>query len=74
MGDFDRGDVVMVLDTESRQIACGIANYSSRDIRRIRRLRSDRIEPTLGHYFGDEVLHRDNIVLLTSVSSLARDG
>ena len=74
LGDFDRGDVVMVLDTESHQIACGISNYSSRDIGRIRRLRSDRIEPTLGHYFGDEVLHRDNIVLLAGVSPLARDS
>ncbi len=74
LGEFDRGDVVMVVDTESHQIACGIANYSSRDIRRIRRLRSDRIEPTLGHYFGDEVLHRDNIVLLAGVSPLARDS
>ena len=65
LGDFDRGDVVMVLDTERRQLACGISNYSSRDIRHIRRLRSDRIEATLGHYFGDEVLHRDNIVILS---------
>ena len=68
LGDFDRGDVVMVMDTERRQLACGISNYSSRDIRHIRRLRSDRIESTLGHYFGDEVLHRDNIVILKGVS------
>ena len=70
LGDFDRGDVVMVLDTERHQIACGITNYSSRDITHIRRLRSDRIEPTLGHYFGDEVLHRDNIVLLNQTATV----
>ena len=68
LGDFDRGDVVMILDSHRQQIACGISNYSSRDIRHIRRLKSDRIEPTLGHYFGDEVLHRDNIVILNQTA------
>ena len=67
-GDFDRGDVVMVLDTQRHRIACGISNYSSHDIRHIRRLRSDRIELALGHYFGDEVVHRDNIVILNQTA------
>ena len=74
LGDFDRGDVVMVLDTERHQLACGISNYSSRDIRHIRRLRSDRIESTLGHYFGDEVLHRDNIVILNQTAHVEIEG
>ena len=65
LGDFERGDVALVLDTNRRQIACGISNYSSLDIRHIRRLRSDRIQATLGHYFGDEVMHRDNMVILS---------
>ena len=66
LGNFARGSVVLVLDSQRRQVACGIANYSSEDIRLIRRMRSDRIEATLGHYFGDEVLHRDNIVILNN--------
>ena len=74
LGDFDRGDVVMILDTERHHLACGISNYSSRDIRRIRRLRSDRIELTLGHYFGDEVLHRDNIVILNQTAHAETAG
>ncbi len=65
VGDFDRGDVVMVVDSDQHQVACGIANYSSEDILTIRKLRSDRIESTLGHYYGDEVVHRDNIVILS---------
>ena len=68
LGEFDRGDVVMVLDTQRHRIACGISNYSSRDIKHIRRLRSDRIELALGHYFGDEVVHRDNIVILNQTA------
>jgi glutamate 5-kinase len=74
LGDFDRGDVVLVLDTERHQLACGISNYSSRDIKHIRRLRSDRIELTLGHYFGDEVLHRDNIVILNQTAHAEAAG
>jgi glutamate 5-kinase len=74
LGDFDRGDVVLVLDTERHQLACGISNYSSRDIRHIRRLKSDRIELTLGHYFGDEVLHRDNIVILNQTAHVETMG
>ena len=64
LGQFERGDVVKVLDDQRHEVACGISNYSSEDILSIRRMRSDLIEPTLGHYFGDEVLHRDNMVIL----------
>ena len=64
VGEFERGDVVMVMDGERHTIACGISNYGAGEIRRIRGLRSDQIRPTLGYYFGDEVLHRDNMVTL----------
>jgi glutamate 5-kinase len=63
-GAFQRGEAVAVLDNEGRRIACGIANYASDEIMRIRGLRSDRIEETLGHHYGSEVVHRDNLVLL----------
>ena len=64
VGEFERGDVVMVMDDDRHPIACGISNYGAEEIRRIRGLRSDRIRPTLGYYFGDEALHRDNMVAL----------
>ena len=66
LGEFERGDVVLVEDTDKRQIACGISGYNSQDVHKIRRLRSDLIGPTLGHHYGDEVIHRDNIVILAS--------
>ena len=72
VGEFERGAVVMVADESGRPIACGISNYGSDDIRRIRRLRSDMIERTLGHYYGDEVIHRDNIVMLAQPKTEAR--
>ena len=63
-GDFQRGDAVAITDDDGRRIACGIANYSAQEILRIRGVRSDRIEGVLGHHYGGEVVHRDNLVLL----------
>ena len=63
-GDFERGDAVAITDDDGRRIACGIANYSAQEILRIRGVRSDRIEGVLGHHYGGEVVHRDNLVLL----------
>lgn len=63
-GDFNRSDSIYVMDSEGNRIACGIANYSARDIAKILGLRSDRIEETLGYNYGQEVVHRNNLVLL----------
>jgi glutamate 5-kinase len=63
-GSFARGEAVAVVDDGGKRIACGIANYASEEILRIKGLRSDRIEETLGHHYGSEVVHRDNLVLL----------
>ncbi len=63
-GDFTRGDTVFIVDASNRRIACGIANYSSEDIARIRGLKSREIEDTLGYHYGQEVVHRNNLVLL----------
>jgi glutamate 5-kinase len=63
-GSFERGDAVAIVDGGGERIACGIANYAADEILRIRGLRSDRIEKTLGHHYGGEVVHRDNLVLL----------
>jgi glutamate 5-kinase len=63
-GPFERGDVIAICDSDGRRIACGIANYSSRDIECISGQRSDCIEEALGYEYGAEVVHRDNLVLL----------
>ena len=66
LGDFERGDVVLIEDGDKRRVACGITGYNAQDIRKIRRLRSDLIGPTLGYHYGDEVVHRDNLVVLAA--------
>lgn len=63
-GSFERGDTVEICDPAGRRIACGITNYGDREVREIRGLRSDRIAERLGHEFGAEVVHRNNLVVL----------
>jgi glutamate 5-kinase len=63
-GPFARGDHVPIFDEAGRRIAIGITNYSDEDLARIRGLRSDRIAETLGHEYGAEAVHRNNLVLL----------
>ena len=63
-GDFERQDVVLILDSQGQRIACGVANYSAKDVAAIKGLRSDRIQEALGHQYGDEVVHRNNLAVL----------
>ena len=64
VGSFERGDIVSILDSKGIQAACGIANYSSTELEKIKGFRSDRIAEILGQHYGDEVVHRNNMVLL----------
>ncbi len=63
-GSFERGDTVRVMDENGHEIARGITNYTSRDLLRILRRRSDEIEAILGYDYGDEVIHHNDLVLL----------
>jgi glutamate 5-kinase len=63
-GAFERGDTVRVLDPADKEIARGIVNYPSRDLSQLTRRRSEEIESILGYNFGDEIIHRNNLVVL----------
>ena len=63
-GEFHRGDIIYISRELHQPIACGIANYNSGDIGRIQGFRSDRIQGILGYHYGQEVVHRNNLVLL----------
>jgi glutamate 5-kinase len=63
-GRFERGDTVSILDTSGREVARGLVNYARDDVKRILGKQSDQIEAILGFAYGDEVIHRDNMVLL----------
>lgn len=63
-GDFDRGDTVRVLDAHQHELARGMTNYSSADLAKIARHRSEEIEALLGDNYGDEVIHRNDLVMM----------
>ena len=64
-GEFARGDVIAVRDPGGREIARGLANYASSEARLICRKPSGEIENLLGYCAEPEMLHRDNLILLT---------
>ena len=63
-GPFERGDTVQITSPEGERVAFGITNYSSDDVSAIRGAKSGQIAEILGHDFGAEVVHRDNLVLV----------
>ena len=63
-GVFKRGDTVRIAGPQGNEIARGIVNYDSHDLIQIIRRPSEEIESILGFHFGDEVIHRNDLVLL----------
>ena len=61
-GEFERGDIVAILDDSNKQFAVGITNYKSADLEKIKGHRSKNIESLIGHEFGEEVVHKNNMV------------
>ena len=63
-GRFRVGAPVHCRCPDGRVVAAGLINYSSSDIERIKGCRSSEIEKILGFRDSDEIIHRDNLVLL----------
>jgi glutamate 5-kinase len=63
-GKFERGDSVRVIDPPGRELACGLVNYASADLARLCGQQSEAIETILGFAYGEEVIHRNNLVML----------
>jgi glutamate 5-kinase len=70
-GKFARGDTVSVLDGEGIEIARGMIAYSDRDALRIVGKRSADIEALLGFRGRDELIHRDDLVLMRADAASA---
>jgi len=61
---FRGGDVVSLLDLAGQEFGRGLTNYSRDEVDKIKGLHSDEIASVLGHKPYDEVIHRDNLVIL----------
>lgn len=60
---FERGDVVSLVEG-GEEFARGLTNFSSRDLEKIKGLKTSEIEGVLGVKQADEVVHRDNLAVL----------
>jgi len=70
-GRFERGDTVSVLTADGTEVARGIVAYSDGDAARIMGRQSSEIEELLGFRGRDEMIHRDDLVLLRGSSAPA---
>lgn len=70
-GRFERGDTVSVLGADGAEVARGIVAYSDADAARIMGRKSSEIEQLLGFRGRDEMIHRDDLVLLRDAAPAA---
>jgi len=63
-GQFRRGEMVSCVDLSGKEVARGLVNYDAEEARAIAGQSSDRIADVLGYVSGDEMIHRDNLVLV----------
>lgn len=63
-GEFERGDAISILDEKDCEVARGLTNYSSAECGKLAGCSSAQIAQKIGSKNYDEVVHRDNIVLL----------
>jgi len=63
-GNFQRGDMVACLDVEGREVARGLVNYNAEESRKLMGVSSSDFETILGYIDDEELIHRDNLVLV----------
>jgi glutamate 5-kinase len=64
-GSFQKGDVISLCREDGQEFARGLTNYGSDELRRIAGRTTEEIVGILGHCPHDEVIHRDNLVILS---------
>jgi glutamate 5-kinase len=62
-GRFRVGDLVACLAPDGEEVARGLVSYDARDLERIKGQRTSRISEVLGYSNGDEIIHRDNLIV-----------
>jgi glutamate 5-kinase len=62
-GEFERGDAVVIKDSQNRVLGKGLSAYSSSDAERIIGVKSGEIERILGFKGRDTLIHRDDMAL-----------
>jgi glutamate 5-kinase len=70
LGRFESGDTISVLSAGNIEVARGVAAYSDSDTARIMGRRSTEIAGLLGYRGRDELIHRDDLVILRTTTTM----
>lgn len=63
-GEFGADDAVSIESSDGRELARGLTRYDVSAVRKLMGARSDEIEQRVGHFVGEEIVHRDDLVVL----------
>lgn len=63
-GNFEAGNTISVVEKNGHELARGLTNYSSEELMKIKGAKTAEIETLIGHKHFDEVIHRDDLVIL----------
>ena len=63
-GQFSRGEMVACEDEAGERVACGLVNYDVDEAAKLVRRKSSEIQAILGYMNEEELIHRDNMVVL----------
>ena len=64
-GKFEFGDTISCRDQNGREFARGLVNYNTQEAQQIIGKNTHEIEQILGYHYYDEIIHRDNLVLIS---------
>lgn len=65
-GSFGIGDLVLCLDEKGEEVARGIISYNSEEVKKIAGKKTSEIEKILGYKYSDEVIHRDDLAVVST--------
>lgn len=63
-GNFEIGELVVCVDSEGKEVARGLTSYCATDIRKLSGQKTSDIEHILGYKYSDEIIHRDDLVVV----------
>ena len=63
-GSFDKGENVLIIDENDKQLARGLVSFNSKEIDKIKGKQSNEIEKILGYLSKSEIIHKDDMVIL----------
>jgi glutamate 5-kinase len=73
-GRFVPGDAVKVQDSSGRQVGVGLVRYSPSELERIKGKKTSEVQKILGDQYYQEVIHRDDLVLMEEIENPGKEG